>query len=256
MKNNNLRNKKNENKLYIYGKQPLLLSLENKKREFLKIYVANIEEFKKIVENKKILVNFKIVEQRKNDFISNLIGQNVNHQGFLAEVRKRKTLSLDDFILKYCQNKQDLPKLLLLDEIQDPHNIGAIMRTATAFDIKNIIITSRNSIGDSSVIIKSSAGYSEFINLIEVNNLNYTIENLKKVGYFVIGLDGNTDKMITDIKKSNNFCLVLGSEGFGIRPLVKKNCDMLTKIEMKNGVESLNVSVACAIAIYQLWGTK
>ena len=253
MKNNNFKHKKNENKIYIYGKQPLLLALENKKREFLKIYVANIDEFKKTVNDKKISVNFKLVEQKKNDFISNLIGQNVNHQGYLAEVKKRQTLNLDDFILKYCQNKQNLPKLLILDEIQDPHNIGAIMRTAVAFDVKNIITTSRNTIQDSSVVIKSSAGYSELINLIEVNNLNYAIENLKNVGYFVIGLDGNTTKTLDDITDGSNVCLVLGSEGAGIRQLIKKNCDELVKIVMKNNVESLNVSVASAIAIYKLW---
>jgi 23S rRNA (guanosine2251-2'-O)-methyltransferase len=156
--------------------------------------------------------------------------------------------------LQCCKQHRDaLPKLLILDEITDPHNVGAIMRTAAGFGINYIITTKKNSTKDSSVILKTSAGYSELMDLIEVTNLNRTLDELKSVGYFVIGLDGNTNNNIENLQDTKNICLILGSEGKGIRRLVKENCDFLYKIKTTN-VESLNVSVACAIAIYQIWG--
>ena len=95
---------------------------------------------------------------------------------------------------------------------------------------------------------------SEKINLIVVSNLNNTIKELKKIGYFIIGLDGNAKLTLDKITDSSNIAIILGNEGKGIRELVKKNCDDLVKIPMQNNVESLNVSVATAITLYQLWG--
>ena len=143
--------------------------------------------------------------------------------------------------------------MLILDQILDPHNLGAIIRTAVAFGVENIIITSYNSVKDTPVVAKTSVGLNEIVNLIEVVNLNNAIKDLKKIGYFIIGLDGEAKIEINKITDNKNLALVLGNEGRGIRDLVKKNCDELVKIPMSNAVESLNVSVASAIAIYELW---
>ena len=168
-------------------------------------------------------------------------------------VADRKKITFDDFILS-LDSSRPLPKLLLLDQVLDPHNLGAIIRTAVAFGIYNIIITLFNSTKETPVVLKTSAGLSEVVNLIEVVNLNSAIKDLKNAGYFVIGLDGTAKTNIDTIRDNRNIALVLGNEGKGIRDLVKKNCDELVKIPMEDCVESLNVSVASAITIYELWG--
>ena len=193
-------------------------------------------------------VNF--VDNTEIDKIFN--NREKNHQGYLMKVAERQKITFDDFI-NSLQNVKDLPKLLILDQILDPHNLGAIIRTSVAFGIEKIIITSYNSVKDTPIVAKASVGLNEFVNLIEVVNLNNAIKSLKNVGYFIIGLDGEAKITIDKITDSRNLALVLGNEGKGIRELVKRNCDELVKIPMENCAESLNVSVATAIAIYQLW---
>ena len=168
------------------------------------------------------------------------------------KVAEKQKITFDDFV-NSLQNVKDLPKLLILDQILDPHNLGAIIRTSVAFGIEKIIITSYNSVKDTPIVSKASVGLNEFVDLIEVVNLNNAIKSLKNVGYFIIGLDGEAKITIDKITDSRNLALVLGNEGKGIRELVKRNCDELVKIPMENCAESLNVSVATAIAIYQLW---
>jgi 23S rRNA (guanosine2251-2'-O)-methyltransferase len=239
--------------LLIYGKHPIFLALKNKKRKFSKIYTSNIDELNRFFEKECISMEKNIIKYKNNNELDGLFREQTNHQGYVAYVSGHEKIDIDDFIGKECSNKNFLPRLLILDQLTDPHNIGAIMRTAAAFGVNYIITTKYNSPKDSSVIVKSSAGLSEIINVIEVVNINQTIEILKDVGYFVIGLAGEARESIKSIKNTANLCLVVGNEGKGIRQLIKRNCDVLYKIDMQNNVESLNVSVATAIALYQLW---
>ena len=239
---------------FIYGKHPCFTLLQNQKRKIKKIYTSNFDILNKFIEENKININKNIIEKKSNNEISNIIKENVNHQGFLILASERKKTTLDEFIEKECKNKNNLPKLIILDQLTDPHNVGAIIRTAMAFGVKHIITTKFNSVNDSAIITKTSTGLSEVIDIIEVVNVNNTIEELKKVGYFIIGMAGEAKTNIKTIKNPENLCLVIGNEGNGIRQLVKKNCDILVKIEMNEEVESLNASVATAIAIYQIWG--
>lgn len=245
--------KTQNNNFYIYGKHPVLFSLKNKKREFFKLYTSNIEELKKYIQDNKINLKHNIIEYKTNNELNKFFTENINHQGYVASVSKNKTYTIDDFV-NDIKNQNKLPRIIILDQLTDPHNIGAIIRTAIAFNIEYIITTKYNSPKDYSVILKSSAGMSELVNIIEVVNVNNTIETLKKCGYFVIGMAGEAKRDIKEIKDSDNLCLVIGSEGNGIRQLVKKNCDELYKITTNENVESLNASVATAIAIYKLWG--
>ena len=239
---------------FIYGKHPLFLLLKNRKRKIKKIYTSNFEELIKFIDTNKIVLDKKIIEKKSNIEITKIAKEDINHQGFLAIVSERKNMDIDDFINNECKDKNNLPKIIILDQVTDPHNVGAIIRTALAFGVEYLIVTKFNSSKDSATIVKTSAGFSEVINMIEVTNINKAIEDLKKIGYFIIGMAGEAKNNLKEIKDSKNLCLVVGNEGNGIRPLVKKNCDILTKIEMNNDVESLNVSVATAITIYQLWG--
>ncbi|MDR1498970.1 MAG: 23S rRNA (guanosine(2251)-2'-O)-methyltransferase RlmB [Rickettsiales bacterium] len=238
--------------LLIYGKHSVLSALKNRNRDFIKIYTSNIRKLNDFLEDNGISVK-NIVEYKNNGELNNFLGENINHQGYVARVSERKRLTIDDFILKECKDKRNLPRLLILDQLTDPHNVGAIIRTAVAFGVNYIIMTKYNSPKDSPVIAKSSAGMSEIINMVEVVNVNQTIEILKNTGYFVIGLAGEAKNDIKSITDNKNLCLVVGNEGNGLRPLVKRNCDILYRISMQNNVESLNVSVASAIAMYQLW---
>lgn len=243
---------KNNNDLFIYGKHPVLLALKHNKRKIYKIYTSNVKELEEYLKKEKIKVQKGLIEFKNNNEIARIIKEDVNHQGYLASVSNHFSYDFDDFLSKECKDKNNLPKLLILDQLTDPHNIGAIIRSAVAFGVKYIITTERNTPKDSGIIVKSSAGMSEMIDIIEVVNVNNTIEKLKKVGYFVVGMAGEGKENIKNLK-GDFYCLIVGNEGNGIRQLVKKNCDILCKIEMENNVESLNVSVATAIACYQLW---
>ena len=224
--NKNINNKERTEHFYIYGKHPVFIALKNNRRKFYRIYTSNVTELNRYIQDNKINVNNKIIEYKSNAELSKLFKENVNHQGYVASVSQNRTMTLNDFI-KILQENEELPRLLILDQLTDPHNIGAIIRTALAFNVNYIITTNYNSPKDSSIILKSSAGFSEMINMIEVVNLNNTIQTLKDNGYFVVGLAGEATDDIKEIKDSRNLCLVVGSEGNGIRPLVKKNCDGL-----------------------------
>ena len=245
---NNFSRQKNGNALnksLIYGKHPFFSVLKAKKRKIYQIFVS---------KKNQIELNKNIIEVCDTQKLDNIFPfPEKNHQGYILFASEEQGLSFDSFLIQ-AQKQETLPELLILDQILDPHNLGAIIRTAVAFGIENIIITSFNSVKDTPVVAKSSVGLSEIVNLIEVVNLNNTIKDLKNIGYFVIGLDGEAKLDINQLKDPTNLALVLGNEGKGIRELVKKNCDELVKIPMKECVESLNVSVATAIAIYELWG--
>ncbi|MDD2840384.1 MAG: 23S rRNA (guanosine(2251)-2'-O)-methyltransferase RlmB [Rickettsiales bacterium] len=244
------------NKSLIYGKHPFFSVIKSKKRKIYSLFILekNKNEFLNFLKDNNLVLPKEIINFVDSGKLDGIFPyQEKNHQGYILYASEKERISFDDFIIT-AKNQKPLPKLLILDQILDPHNLGAIIRTAVAFGIDNIIITSFNSVKDTPTVVKSSAGLSELINLIEVVNLNNTIKDLKNIGYFIIGLDGEAKLTVEKINDSNNLVLVLGNEGRGIRELVKKNCDDLVKIPMENCVESLNVSVAAAIAIYELWG--
>lgn len=247
---------KNTNKILIYGKHPVLLALKNQRRKFYKIYTSNIDELKRYLNNNHMVNINNLIEYKNNNDLNKLFKEEINHQGYVALVSPIEKINDDDFIEK-CEkckkNNEKLPRLLILDQLTDPHNVGAIMRTAAAFNVKYVIITKYNSPKESATILKTSAGMSEILNIVEVININKTIEKLKTIGYFIVGLAGEGKENIKNIRNGDDLCLVVGNEGNGIRRLVKKNCDILCKINIAREVESLNASVATAIAIYQLW---
>jgi len=260
MKSDNRLSKNNEGKgssngHLIYGRHPFFSVLKSDKRKVYAIFVSNKNksEFFNIVGAEGISIDDSILHFVDNPKLDSIFPyKQKNHQGFILFVGRKKEITFDDFVSSINVGS-NLPKLLILDQIVDPHNLGAIIRTAVAFGISDIILTSYNSVKDTSTVSKTSVGLDEFVNLITVINLNNAIRDLKKVGYFIVGLDGGAKNTIDQINDSRNLALVLGNEGRGIRELVKKNCDDLVRIDMKNSVESLNVSVASAIAIYALW---
>ncbi len=247
------------NQVCVYGKHPVFAALNNKKRKIYQILVSkNSEvELKQFITNNKINCDQHLIKIVDNDYINNLLPLGSTHQGFVLKTSPIPLTSHNQFLDKIANlSPENLPSLLILDSLTDPHNIGAIIRSAVAFQFKHIIVTERNFPLNSPVIAKTSSGMLESVELVAAQNLNSFLADLKKIGYWSVGLDGEAKTDISNIKNYHPAALVLGSEGDGIRRLVKENCDLLVKININPEVESLNASNAAAITMYELFNTK
>ena len=195
---------------------------------------------------KKSKINSELVDSKK---IDQLAGHS-KHQGFAAEISNLGFLSEKDVIPRL--KNLTTSKVLILDSIQDPRNLGACLRSALAFEFDAVIINKDGSSPINEYVFKTSVGAILNLNIFYVTNLSRSINTLKDIGFWVLGLDGNGEGSIFSEKFSSKTAVVLGSEGSGIRKLVKENCDHLIKIPISNKVESLNISVAAGIIMYEL----
>jgi 23S rRNA (guanosine2251-2'-O)-methyltransferase len=173
-----------------------------------------------------------------------------SHQGVIAYVSAKEYVSLDDLI-KISRERNEPPLYCVLDGIEDPHNLGAIIRTAEASGFHGIIIRSRREVGITAAVARASAGAVEYVPVARVTNISQTIEALKHQNIWTIGVDtaGKTDYTSPDYKLPT--AIVIGGEGKGITELVKKRCDYLASIPMKGKISSLNASIAAAIVMYE-----
>lgn len=173
-----------------------------------------------------------------------------SHQGVIALAAVREYCSVSD-ILQIAADRGEAPFIIVCDEISDPHNLGAIIRTAEAAGVHGLIIPKRRSAGVTAIVEKSSAGAAEHMAVARVANLTAAIKELKDAGMWIYGTaaDGASDLWHTDL--TGPVCLVVGSEGNGMSRLVAENCDFLVSIPMKGKVSSLNVSAAAAVLIYE-----
>jgi 23S rRNA (guanosine2251-2'-O)-methyltransferase len=169
------------------------------------------------------------------------------HQGVVAIVTSLVILGLDELLAMPSKNKYRL--YVILDGIEDPHNFGAISRSAEAFGADGIIWSANKGVGITATAYKTSAGSLAYLNLCKVSNINYAIEKLKKNNIWVAGLDASANEDLYTKDWGINTAIVIGSEGFGMQKLVKSNCDFLIKIPMYGETTSLNASVASGIAI-------
>ena len=174
-----------------------------------------------------------------------------SHQGIALQLAHSKTISLEKLINLSKKNSLN-PIILALDGITDPHNVGAIVRSAEAFDCKGIIIPQRRSAGLTGTVAKVAAGALEHLPISRVVNLNRSLEELKRNGYIVVGLSGDGQSSITNFKKNNPLVVIVGSEDRGISLLTQKKCDYLLRIPLKGKTSSLNASVAAAISLFHL----
>ena len=194
---------------------------------------------------KKKIEKIQILKRKE---IDSLLGFNT-HQGVFIECNFLQNYSIAEI-------KKNEEIILMLDSLNDSQNVGSILRTAYLFGVQTVIYNKDNSFNLSSFMIKSASGSYEKIKMIQVTNLNKTINYLKKNGFWIIGLDSNSNKTIKTVANDIKKVLILGSEDKGIRKLIKKNCDYIVKIETvinkDDIVDSLNVSNACAIILNQL----
>ena len=169
------------------------------------------------------------------------------HQGIAAKVEAYQYQPLE--ILK---DKKSIQHVCILDGIEDPHNLGAILRTAETTQMSAIIIPKKQQVPLNQTVAKVSSGAIEHVPVIEVANINQAMLTLKTWGFWIVGTDGHTKHSYNDMPKDVHLAVVLGNEGSGMRPLVRKNCDMLVKIPMHGKINSLNVSVAAALMMYKM----
>lgn len=224
----------------IYGRKPILETID----AGIKIHKAyiikqNTPIVEKIIEKLRAKnVEIKFVNK---DFFDKI---DMNHQGVMIEV--------DSYNYKSINDIKDATRLILLDKIEDPHNLGAIIRSAESFGFDAVIIPERRSAKVTATVYKTSAGAINNIDLVMVTNLNKTIEKLKENGFWVYGLAGEATSKLSETDLSGKVALVVGNEADGISRLTREKCDSLVKIPMIGKVNSLNASVASAIAMYEV----
>ncbi len=173
-----------------------------------------------------------------------------NHQGVVATVPPFNYCEVED-ILDFAKEKNEDPFILILDGIEDPHNLGSIIRTAETAGVHGIIIPKRRTVTVNSTVAKVSTGATSYVKIARVTNLNECIRKLKDSGLWVIGTDGDAQTLYYNQDLKGPLAIIIGSEGFGMSKLVKENADILIKIPMKGKITSLNASVSAGIVIYE-----
>jgi 23S rRNA (guanosine2251-2'-O)-methyltransferase len=174
------------------------------------------------------------------------------HQGVLAYAAARSYVTLDD-LLDVSRDMREQPLYCLLDGIEDPHNLGAILRTACATGVHGVVVRSRRAVGLTAAVAKASAGAIEYVPVARVANMAYTISSLQQNGVWVVGIDASGQSPYTNVDYTAPTALVIGGEGRGVADLVRKKCDIVVGIPMRGEVSSLNASVAAAIVMYEAY---
>jgi 23S rRNA (guanosine2251-2'-O)-methyltransferase len=235
---------------YVIGRNPVIEALKSG-RDINKIWVsegANKGQIQTVLQLAK--ENGVIVQQSPKKKLDQMVEG--NHQGVIAQVAAYEYADVDD-LFKLAEERGEAPFFLLLDEIEDPHNLGSIMRTADAVGAHGIIIPKRRAVGLTAAVAKSSTGAIEYIPVARVTNLARTIEELKERGVWIAGTDAKGSDDYRNLDGTLPLGLVIGSEGKGVSRLVRDKCDFLIRLPMKGKVTSLNASVAAGLLMYEVF---
>ena len=173
------------------------------------------------------------------------------HQGVIAQAAMREYSTIDEILL-FAEERGEEPFVVVCDEIADPHNLGAILRTAECAGVHGVIIPKRRSAGITAVVDKASAGAAEHIRVARVPNISAAIRELKERGLWVYGAEADASAGLWDTSMTGSVCLVIGSEGFGLSRLVRENCDVMVRIPLRGRITSLNASASAAVMIYEV----
>lgn len=206
---------------------------------------GSLNKIIELAKEKDILI--KNVDKATLDRLS----ENKRHQGVIAEAMEYEYKDIDD-IFEYAKSKNEMPFIVILDEVTDVHNLGSIIRSAECLGAHGIVIPKRRAAQINGVAAKSSAGAVEYLPVCRVSNISQTLDLLKKRGLWIYGADMEGDKYVYEEKYDVPVGLVIGSEGSGIGRLVKEKCDVLIKIPMRGNITSLNASNAASIIIYEI----
>jgi 23S rRNA (guanosine2251-2'-O)-methyltransferase len=224
----------------LYGLHTVRAAIANRARTLIKLRVTKNALAKLELDASEVLAcPIEIVQPSE---IDRLLGPDAIHQGVLLEARPLPVRKLNSL--------KDKPLLLVLDQITDPHNVGAILRSAVAFDAGAVIATERHSPSESGVLAKSASGALELIPYIQITNLAEALDDLHHLGFHTIGLDSDGPEPLEETFTGEKVALVLGAEGKGLRQKTRSTCKALARLDMPGAIESLNVSNAAAIALY------
>lgn len=244
--------KYNEEKEYedqVEGRNSVIELLEAG-RDINKIFVSNGEKNGSINKIIAMAKERKIIISEVNKAKLEQMAHSNNHQGVIAIVPPYNYCSIED-ILEEAKSKEEDALILILDGIEDPHNLGAIIRTAETAGVHGIIIPKRRACGVNSTVTKVAAGAVEHMKIARVNNTNEAIRVLKDNGVWICGTDMDANQYHYEQDLTGPLGIVIGSEGYGMGKLVKENCDFLVKIPMKGKITSLNASVSSGIVVYE-----
>lgn len=235
---------------YIMGKSPVMEALKSK-RDINKILIAEsanrgqMQQVIHLAKESHVLVQF-VPKKKLDELVEG------NHQGVVAQVAAYQYAELDD-LFAIAEKRNEAPFFLLLDEIEDPHNLGSIMRTADATGVHGIIIPKRRAVGLTATVAKTSTGAIEHVPVVRVTNMARTIEELKERGVWIAGTDAKGSLDYRQFDGTMPLGLVIGSEGKGMGRLIREKCDFLIQLPMAGHVTSLNASVAAAILMYEVF---
>lgn len=247
-----MKESKKEEKKYddqVEGRNSVLELLESGK-DINKIFITKGERHGSINKIIAIAKERRVIIVEKDKRKMEEMAQTQNYQGVIAIVPPFEYCQIDE-ILEEAKNKNEEPFVLILDGIEDPHNLGSIIRTAETAGVHGIILPKRRAAAVNSTVNKTSAGAVEHMKIARVTNISDSIERLKKEGLWICGTDINTDKYYYDQDLTGPLGIVIGNEGNGMSDKVRKNCDFLVRIPMKGKVTSLNASVSTGIIVYE-----
>jgi 23S rRNA (guanosine2251-2'-O)-methyltransferase len=222
----------------LYGWHSVKAALENPQRNFHRLLATENAARRLTDENVAFAVKLDMV---RPDAIEALVGPEAVHQGLYAEADPLPSPELEDVASGV---------LLVLDQITDPHNVGAIMRSAAAFAVKAVVTTARHTPEATGVLAKAASGALEYVPIVTIGNLSQALRTLKDLGTMVVGLDSSGEADIATVTFSDPVALVLGAEGKGLRQLTRTNCDIVARLALPGRIKSLNVSNATALALY------
>lgn len=231
----------------IYGRNPVLEALASD-ANLQRIYILKDNQ-----KNKDILAEAKKrglpVDYHDRTSLARISGTE-NHQGVVAQMAPLAYADLED-ILSVAKDKGEAPLILICDHLEDPHNLGAIIRSAVCFGAHGIVLPKKRSVSVNSTVLKASAGSAVHIKVARVSNLAQTMDKLKEEGLWIVGTDSDGESLIGNPVLKGALAIVVGSEGKGMSTLTRKKCDLVVKIPIESTINSLNASVAAGIVLYE-----
>lgn len=234
----------------IFGFHTIESLLRTNPESIIKVFVQKNRKDKRINDLIETLTNQKITFSTSDRSDLDRIAKGEIHQGVISEIILPPLLN-EESLFKSINDDSKKPLILILDSIQDPRNLGACLRCANAAGVGYVIINKDGSAPINALVHKTSAGAVNSLKIFHVTNLSRTIKEIQKIGIWVVGLDGNSKSTIYDVDLTDSTAIVMGSEGKGIRKLIKETCDQIVTIPMSGHIESLNVSVATGIALFE-----
>ncbi len=228
--------------VWLYGRHPVLAALANPERR-----VERLLATKEVAERHTKEFAGRTLEILSREALAQRLPAGAVHQGLAALAAPLEEAMLEDLLAR-CG---DDALVLALDQVTDPHNVGAILRTAAAFGAAGVIVTERHAPADTGVLAKAASGGLEIVPLLRAVNLARTLEQLKEAGFWLYGLDERGDASINALDLKGRTCIVLGAEGEGLRRLTAEKCDRLVTIPTQAALAALNVSNAAAVAAYE-----